>query len=830
MATSAPPDELAQAEIFLSGMHCAGCAQKIERKLGSVMGVERAAVSFPTSRAVVSYHPGDRPLKSVLDAIVDLGYKPVDPAHARLTIDKVSTEAWDTLAKSPGVVAVDPADSYRAADVAYLSEATSLADLKRVLSNLGVLAGAKATTKGDDPLELEAHHREMNLAALKTRFLVSAVLSFPVVFIAMSHGAFTPLAGLLGNWIQLALTTAIMVYGGGQFFRDAWSALKRGSADMNTLVAVGTGAAFLYSVAATLAPRFFTVTAEHAMHAAAHVAPVYFEAAAVIIVLVLLGRWLEGRATREAGNALRALARLQAKTARVIRDGREVDVPIGDVVAGDTIVTRPGERIAVDGVVESGTSAVDESLLTGESLPVEKQPGANVFGGTMNTTGALKYRATKVGRETAIARIVELVRQAQSSKAPIARLADVVSGIFVPIVMVVAIATFAAWYLWGPEATRLNFAVLTFVSVLIVACPCALGLATPTAIMVGTGRGAELGILIKGGASLEQAARVDSIIFDKTGTLTKGQPALFDIAAIGDLPENEVLRLAATAERGSEHPLATAIVAGAESRGISLGEASTFAAEAGFGVRATVDGRSVVVGNRRLLEQSTSDLSAATTSAATTAAERIAAAGKTPIFVLVDGKPQGVLGVADEVKPQARDAIALAHSLGIETTMLTGDNRQVAEAIAREVGIDRVLADVLPGDKAAEVSRLQQSGKRVAMVGDGVNDAPALAQADVGIAVGRGADVAVAAADVTLVGDDIRLAVEAIALARATLRTIKQNLFLSFVYNVASVPIAAGALFPLTGWLLDPIIASAAMSLSSVCVVTNSLRLRGFGR
>jgi P-type Cu+ transporter len=825
MATAAPTDELAHAEIFLSGMHCAGCAQKIERRLGSVMGVERAAVSFPTSRAVVSYHPGDRPLKGVLEAIVDLGYKPVEPARARLTIDKTSAEAWDTLAKSPGVVTVEPADSYRAADVAYLSESTSLPDLKRVLTQIGVLAGGKATTKGDDPLELEAHHRELHLAALKTRFLVSAALSFPVVFIAMSHGAFTPLAGLLGHWIQLLLTTAIMVYGGGQFFRDAWAALKRGSADMNTLVAVGTGAAYLYSVAATLAPRFFTVTAGHAMRSAVHVAPVYFEAAAVIIVLVLLGRWLEGRATREAGNALRELARLQAKTARVVRDGREIDVPIGDVAVGEIVVARPGERIAVDGVVESGSSAVDESLLTGESLPAEKQPGANVFGGTMNTTGALKYRATKVGRETAIARIVELVRQAQSSKAPIARLADVVSGIFVPIVIVVAIGTFVAWYLWGPEATRLNFAVLTFVSVLIVACPCALGLATPTAIMVGTGRGAELGILIKGGASLEQAARVDTIVFDKTGTLTKGQPALFDIVTLGDLPENVVMRLAATAERGSEHPLAAAIVAGADSRGIVLSEATSFAAEAGFGVRAIVDGRAIIVGNRRLLEQTTTNLSTAIA-----AAERIAAAGHTPIFVLVDGVPQGVLGVADEVKSQAREAIALAHSLGIETAMLTGDNRQVAEAIAREVGIDRVLAEVLPGDKAAEISRLQQTGKCVAMVGDGVNDAPALAQADVGVAMGRGADVAVAAADVTLVGDDIRLAVESIALARATLRTIKQNLFLSFVYNVASVPIAAGALYPLTGWLLDPIIASAAMSLSSVCVVTNSLRLRGFGR
>ncbi|RIK77856.1 MAG: heavy metal translocating P-type ATPase [Planctomycetota bacterium] len=823
-ATQTPSAENAQAEIFLSGMHCAGCAQKIERRLSSVAGVERANVSFPTSRAVVTYHPHDRPLANVLEAIVELGYKPVEPAHARLTLDKPSLEAWDRLAKSPGVVAVEPDASNRAADVAYLGEAASLADLKRVLSASGVLAGGRATTDAADPLELEAHHREMNLAALKTRFLVSAALSFPVVFIAMAHGAFTPLAGLLGHWIQLLLTTAIMVYGGGQFFRDAWAALKRGSADMNTLVAVGTGAAYVYSVAATLAPRFFTVAAvgEHGAHA---VAPVYFEAAAVIIVLVLLGRWLEGRATRAAGNALRELARLQAKSARVIRDGLEVDVPIGDVVVGDVVVARPGERIAVDGVVESGSSAVDESLLTGESLPVEKQPGANVFGGAMNATGALRYRASRVGRETAIARIVEMVRQAQSSKAPIARLADVVSGIFVPVVIIVAIATFAAWYVWGPEATRLNLAVLTFVSVLIVACPCALGLATPTAIMVGTGRGAELGILIKGGASLEQAARIDAIVFDKTGTLTKGQPALFDVATVGEMPESDVLRFAATAERGSEHPLAAAIVAGAQNRGVTVGEATAFAAEAGFGVRAQVDGHSVVVGNRRLLEQA-----APNHSAAIAAADRIAAAGHTPIFVLVDGAPQGVLGVADEVKPQARQAIALAHAIGLETAMLTGDNRHVAEAIAREVGVDRVLAEVLPGDKAAEVARLQQSGKRVAMVGDGVNDAPALAQADVGIAIGRGADVAVAAADVTLVGDDIRLAVESIALARATLRTIKQNLFLSFVYNVASVPIAAGVLFPFTGWLLSPILASAAMSLSSVCVVTNSLRLRGFGR
>ncbi|MEX2188370.1 MAG: heavy metal translocating P-type ATPase [Pirellulales bacterium] len=820
--TESPTDETARAEIFLSGMHCAGCAQKIEKRLGQTPGVQKADVSFATSRAVVTYHPGDRPLRQVLDAIVELGYKPVEPARAKLSLDKASPEAWNAVAKAPGVVSVTPDAANRAAEVAYLSEATSLSEIKRFLAGRGVLAGGRATREAADPLELEEQQRETHLHNLRTRFFVSAVLSLPVVFVAMSHRAVPSLAGLVGIWVQLALTTAVMVYGGGEFFRDAWAALRRRSADMNTLVAVGTGAAYIYSVAATIAPPFFLVGGEHAAHATV---PVYFEAAAVIIVLVLLGRWLEGRATRSAGNALRELARLQAKTARVVRDGREVDVPIGDVVVGDIVVARPGERISVDGVVESGASAVDESLLTGESLPVEKQTGDGVFGGTMNTSGSLKYRAVKVGRETALARVVELVRQAQSTKAPIARLADVVSGYFVPIVIVVAVATFAVWYVWGPQGQELNFAVLTFVSVLIVACPCALGLATPTAIMVGTGRGAELGILIKGGAGLEQAARVDTIVFDKTGTLTKGQPALFDVATLGTMPENEVLRFAAASERGSEHPLAAAIVAGAESRGVELGEASTFSAEAGFGVRATVEGRAVVVGNRRLLDEVSPN-----NQRAKKAAEQIASEGKTPIFVLVDGEVVGVLGVADEVKPQAREAVALAHALGIETVMLTGDQWQVAEAIAREVGIDRVMAEVLPGDKAAEVERLQQAGKRVAMVGDGVNDAPALAQADVGIAIGRGADVAAAAADVMLVGDDIRLAVESLKLARRALRTIKQNLFLSFVYNVASVPIAAGVLYPATGWLLEPIVASAAMSLSSVCVVTNSLRLRGFGR
>ncbi|HEV7589315.1 MAG TPA: copper-translocating P-type ATPase, partial [Longimicrobium sp.] len=551
--------------------------------------------------------------------------------------------------------------------------------------------------------------------------------------------------------------------------------------------------------------------------------PVYYEAASVIIALVLLGRMLEARAKGRTSDAIRRLVGLQPKTARVVRGGAEADLPIEEVVPGDVVVVRPGEKVPVDGVVTEGASAVDESMLTGESLPVEKAPGDEVFGGTLNRTGSFRFRATKVGKDTALQQIVKLVQDAQGSRAPIARLADVISGIFTPVVICIAIATFVVWFVAAPPEARFTLALVNFVSVLIIACPCALGLATPTAIMVGTGRGAEHGVLIKGGESLETAHRLDTIVLDKTGTLTRGQPELTDVLP-APFTDHALLRLVASAERGSEHPVGEAVVRGATARGLELAPASAFNALTGYGIEATVEGRAVLVGTSKLLREHGIDLGDAETSAAALAEQ-----GKTPTFAAVDGTFAGILAVADALKPESREAVRALRAMGLQVVMITGDNRRTAEAVAREAGIDRVLAEVLPEGKAREVKRLQEEEKRrVGMVGDGINDAPALAQADVGIAIGTGTDVAIEASDITLIRGDLRGVVTAIALSRATIRTVRQNLFWAFVYNLIGIPLAAGVFYPLTGWLLSPVIASAAMSLSSVSVVANSLRLRRF--
>jgi Cu+-exporting ATPase len=602
---------------------------------------------------------------------------------------------------------------------------------------------------------------------------------------------------------------------------------------MSTLIATGTGAAFLYSVAATVAPGYFAVqTGSDEMSGMqgminTSMTPVYFEAASVIIALILLGRMLESRAKGQTSEAVRKLVGLQAKTARVIRDGSEQDVPVEEVEQGDLVIVRPGEKIPVDGVVEEGASAVDESMLTGESLPVEKTKGDEVFGATINKTGTFRFKATKVGKDTALQQIVKLVQEAQGSKAPIARMADVVSGIFTPVVICVAIATFVVWFVAAPVDVRFTMALVNFVSVLIIACPCALGLATPTAIMVGTGRGAEYGVLIKGGESLETAHRLQTIVLDKTGTITRGEPILTDVVTAteaGGINDQELLRIVASAERGSEHPLGEAIVRGAlEARGLALVEASNFNAIAGHGIEAEVTGRRLILGNLKLMRERHVQVDGFTERA-----EALAAEGKTPVYAALDGRVAGLLAVADQIKPESKEAVAAMQRLGLEVVMMTGDNRRTAARVAREVGIKRVLAEVLPEGKAAEIKRLQQEKRIVGMVGDGINDAPALAQADVGISIGTGTDVAIEASDITLIKGDLNGVVTAIRLSRATITTIKQNLFWAFIYNIIGIPVAAGLLYPLTGWLLSPIIASAAMSLSSVSVVANSLRLRRF--
>jgi len=660
------------------------------------------------------------------------------------------------------------------------------------------------------------------LRDMSRRFLGSAALTAPILAFMISEMLpEKPLQRLLGTgavWIQLLLATPVVLWGGYPFFERGYKSIVNRSLNMFTLIALGTGAAYAYSVAATLFPGLFPDSfRDHHTGAIA----VYFEPAAVIVTLVLLGQVLELRARGETSSALRALLSLAPKNARRVRpDGSEEDVPLERVVVSDRLRVRPGERVPVDGVVEEGESAVDESTLTGEPIPVEKGPGRRVVGGTVNGTGTFVMRAERVGSDTLLAQIVRLVAEAQRSRAPIQRLADRVSAWFVPAVIAVALAAALVWGLYGPEP-RLAHALVNAVAVLIIACPCALGLATPMSVMVATGRGAQAGVLVRSAAALEVLEKVEVLAFDKTGTLTEGKPKLSTVEPLGGLDANELLALAASLERGSEHPLARAIVEGAEARGIGLSPPADFRSITGKGVTATVKGRKLTVGNAKFFEEIRIDLAPFAGKT-----DELRGEGETVVFVAVDGKPAGLLSVTDPIRPTTPEAIRLLHDEGLDLVMLTGDNRVTALAVARKLGIDRVEAEVLPKDKAEHVERLQREGRKVAMAGDGVNDAPALARADVGIAMGTGTDVAIESADVVLVKGDLRGIVRARRLSRGTMRNIRQNLFFAFVYNTLGVPVAAGALYPFFGLLLSPMIASAAMTVSSVSVIVNALRLR----
>jgi len=687
--------------------------------------------------------------------------------------------------------------------------------MREIVENSGYKLQIRSNPGSEETEDREAADRRAERRDLTRRLVVGAILTAPVLFAVMTSDFFdVPWLPsiLLNHWFQLVLITPVMLYTGWPIHRTGWLTLRHRTADMNTLVSIGTIAAFGYSLVVTVAPDILPVALRQ----------VYYEAAGVILTLIMLGRLLEAIAKGGTGEAIRKLIGLQAKTARVVRNGKEEDIPIEQVQLGDIVIVRPGEKVPVDGEIVEGRSTLDESMVTGESLPVTKGEGDTVIGATINQTGAFRFKATKVGKDTMLSQIIQLVEQAQGSKAPIQRLADLIASRFVPIVIFIAIGTFIIWFNFGPTPA-LIFALVNAVAVLIIACPCALGLATPLSIMVGTGKGAQNGILIRSAEALETAHKLQTLVLDKTGTITRGQPSLTDVVPVNSITADELLRLVASAERSSEHPLGQAIIQGARDKGLELVEPGEFQSVTGKGIQVSVDGHQVLVGNRRLLDDAGIE-----TGALEEQAERLAAEGKTPMFVAVDGKPAGVVAVADTVKEDSVAAVATLRRLGIEVVMITGDNRRTAEAIARQVGIERVLAEVLPQDKALEVSRLQGENKLVGMVGDGINDAPALAQADVGIAIGTGADVAIEASDVTLISGELDGVVTAITLSRATMRNIRQNLIFAFFYNTVGIPLAAGVLYPAFGILLSPMIAAAAMALSSLSVVTNSNRLRGY--
>jgi len=792
---------MAEKEVVLpvTGMTCANCALTIERSLGKVEGVTEAKVNLASEKAIVAYDPdlvrGEALVGSIRDAGYEVATARIDLPITGMTCANCVQNVERALRKVEGVLRADVNLATEKASVEYVPSLVDLETLKRAVESAGygVILVEDAATAED----VEAKAREDEIRHQRHLLLVGLIFTIPTFLLSMGVDVGLLPEFALRKYVLLALATPVQFYVGWQFYRGTWKSLKLLTAGMDTLIALGSSAAYFYSLAATF------LIGGH----------VYYETAAMIITLIVLGKYLEARAKGRTSEALKRMMGLRARTARVVRDGQEMDLPVAEVRVGDVIVVRPGEKIPVDGAVVEGRSAVDESMITGESLPVAKELGDEVIGATINKSGSFKFQATKVGKDTVLAQIIRLVEQAQGSKAPVQRLADRVASVFVPSVISMALLTFLGWFFLG--GVGLERALINMVAVLVIACPCALGLATPTAVMVGTGKGAEHGILIKSGESLERAGSLDTVVLDKTGTITRGQPQVTDVVAYRGLSRDEVLRLAASAEKGSEHPLGEAIVDAAQAAGLSLEEAQDFEAVAGQGIKVRLNGKQVLLGNLRFLRESGITLEKVREDV-----DRLQSEGKTAVVLALEGDVAGVLAVADTVKEGSQEAVARLQQMGLDVVMISGDNERTARAIADQVGIDRVLAEVLPEDKAAEVTKLQEEGHVVAMVGDGINDTPALAQADIGIAIGTGTDVAMEVGDIVLMRGDLRSVPAAIELSRKTMGTIKANLFWAFAYNTAGIPIAAlGILVP---WM-----AAAAMAFSSIFVVSNSLRLRG---
>ena len=810
-------------QLKIGGMTCSACAKAIERAVGKLPNVKDVSVNYATEKLSVSFDEQKLALDEVKKAVIKAGYEVIEAETGKeitipiggMTCSACAIAIEKATGKLPGV------------EMASVNFATEKLKIKYDSSKLRISEIKQAIVKaGYQPLEIDNMQqvdgdklrKEKEIKVLWRKFIVSVIFSVPLLYIAMGGMLGWPLPSfldpmhypLLYALVELVPTIPIVI-AGYRFYIVGFTAIWRRQPNMDSLIAMGTSAAVLYSVYSTYR------ISQGDFH---FVEDLYFETAGVIITLILLGKALEAVSKGRTSEAIKKLMGLAPKTAIVLQGDQEIEIPIEEVEVGDIIIVKPGSKIPVDGEIVDGHTSIDESMLTGESMPVEKLKGDKVIGASINKNGSIRFKATRVGSDTALAQIIKLVEDAQGSKAPIAHLADVVSGYFVPVVFVIATLSALLWYLSGESEV---FSLTIFIAVLVIACPCALGLATPTAIMVGTGKGAENGVLIKGGEALEIAHKIKTIVFDKTGTITEGKPQVTDIIVSASLDSNELLRLAASAEKGSEHPLGDAIVKGAEKLSLSLYKVDQFQAIPGHGIQVTINGQMLYLGNKKLMNEKGIDLNGYTDHA-----DRLAEEGKTPMYVSIDSKLKGLIAVADVVKPSSLAAIKTLHKMGIEVAMITGDNRKTAEAIAKQVGIDRVLAEVLPQDKANEVKKLQAEGKKVAMVGDGINDAPALAQADIGIAIGSGTDVAMESADIVLMRSDLMDVPTALQLSKSTIRNIKQNLFWAFAYNIAGIPVAAGLLYAFGGPKLNPIIAAAAMSLSSVSVLTNALRLKKF--